>query len=183
MWKPMELLPALSPKIVTRFGSPPNAAMLFCTHWKTSRWSFKPVLPVALGCFSARNPDGWNQRVFERLIKISETKETYLGRQVDNWNWLKRHPPPERNPGRTRRNCCTLRNNHRRVSKPWPVSNLSVSWIPPVISNILTFYFNFLSLFHKIINLQLSENHCFIIYLASKNIQKQTILAPHVDEG
>lgn len=56
MWKPMEVLPALSPKIVTCSGSPPNAAILLCTHWKANCWSFKPALPVAFGWFSARNP-------------------------------------------------------------------------------------------------------------------------------
>ena len=34
--------PALSPKIVTRLGSPPKAAMFRCTHFSPSSWSMKP---------------------------------------------------------------------------------------------------------------------------------------------
>lgn len=69
MWNPTEVLPALSPKIVTRFGSPPNAAMLFCTHWKTNRWSFKPAFPVAFGCFNARNPDDRMEYLNQSFLK------------------------------------------------------------------------------------------------------------------
>ena len=37
-----EIPPADSPKIVTRFGSPPNAAMLRFTHCKPAIWSISP---------------------------------------------------------------------------------------------------------------------------------------------
>ena len=34
--------PADSPKIVTFFGSPPNAAIFFFTHWRPAIWSSRP---------------------------------------------------------------------------------------------------------------------------------------------
>lgn len=37
--------PALYPDMVTRLGSPPNAAMFFCTHLRAATWSLKPLLP------------------------------------------------------------------------------------------------------------------------------------------
>ena len=37
-----EIDPADSPAIVTRFGSPPNAAMFFCTHCSAATWSRRP---------------------------------------------------------------------------------------------------------------------------------------------
>lgn len=35
----VDMAPALCPNKVTREGSPPNAAMLACTHCSASRWS------------------------------------------------------------------------------------------------------------------------------------------------
>jgi hypothetical protein len=40
--------PADSPAIVTRPGSPPNAAMLRRTHRSAASWSSRPKLPVAV---------------------------------------------------------------------------------------------------------------------------------------
>jgi hypothetical protein len=40
--------PADSPKIVTLPGSPPKAAMFFCTHLSAATWSSSPQLPDAL---------------------------------------------------------------------------------------------------------------------------------------
>src|SRR5262245_43942390 len=40
-----EVEPADSPAMVTRFGSPPNAAMFFCTHASAAAWSSSPWLP------------------------------------------------------------------------------------------------------------------------------------------
>jgi hypothetical protein len=37
-----EIDPADSPAIVTRFGSPPNAAMFCCTHRSAATWSSSP---------------------------------------------------------------------------------------------------------------------------------------------
>ena len=37
-----EIDPADSPAMVTRFGSPPNAAMFFCTHRSAATWSSRP---------------------------------------------------------------------------------------------------------------------------------------------
>ena len=37
-----EIDPADSPAIVTRFGSPPNAAMFRLTQWSASLWSSRP---------------------------------------------------------------------------------------------------------------------------------------------
>jgi hypothetical protein len=38
----MQPAPADSPKTVTRSGSPPNAAMLSCTHRSAATWSSSP---------------------------------------------------------------------------------------------------------------------------------------------
>ena len=37
--------PADSPAMVTLDGSPPNAAMLSCTHCSAATWSSMPTLP------------------------------------------------------------------------------------------------------------------------------------------
>ena len=37
-----EIEPADSPAMVTRLGSPPKAAMFFCTHWSAATWSNRP---------------------------------------------------------------------------------------------------------------------------------------------
>ena len=42
------MAPADSPATVTRAGSPPNAAMLFCTHGSAASWSSSPRLAHAV---------------------------------------------------------------------------------------------------------------------------------------
>ncbi len=54
-WKRTELAPALSPKIVTLCGSPPNAAMFLCTHWSARRWSSRPTF-LSVKPDAAKNP-------------------------------------------------------------------------------------------------------------------------------
>jgi hypothetical protein len=41
------IAPALSPKMVTREGSPPKLTTLDLTHAMAARWSAKPKLPAA----------------------------------------------------------------------------------------------------------------------------------------
>ena len=58
--------PALSPNTVTLSASPPNAAMLRCTHSSAAIWSRRPRL-VSNGCsgsaysVTSRNPNGPNR--------------------------------------------------------------------------------------------------------------------------
>lgn len=63
-WYSTEAAPALSPIIVTLFGSPPNLAMLRCTHCRAKFWSFRPWLPDASGTPIAKNPTRTRKKFF-----------------------------------------------------------------------------------------------------------------------
>lgn len=77
-----EAEPALSPKIVTLPGSPPNREMWACTHFRAITWSLRPRLPGASAASKFKNPGGekadertrrrTNVRFHCRLDKISK---------------------------------------------------------------------------------------------------------------
>lgn len=48
--------PALSPKMVTRLGSPPKTVMLSRTQRSAMDWSLRPALPGAASVPTERNP-------------------------------------------------------------------------------------------------------------------------------
>jgi len=50
-----EKAPALSPKSVTRVGSPPKPPMLSLTHSRAARWSRSAMFPVEPAGSSARS--------------------------------------------------------------------------------------------------------------------------------
>jgi hypothetical protein len=67
-WKWTDMPPALSPKIVTLSGSPPNAAMFLCTQRRASVWSFSAKLPGAASSPVLRKPSR-KQRSY-RMLRI-----------------------------------------------------------------------------------------------------------------
>ncbi|CAH2057991.1 unnamed protein product, partial [Iphiclides podalirius] len=56
MWSITLMEPALQPLMVTRLGSPPNAAIFLWTHFKAATWSLKPLFPGARASPVLRNP-------------------------------------------------------------------------------------------------------------------------------
>jgi len=48
--------PAEVPQIVTLFGLPPKAAMLFLTQHRAADWSFSPMLPGTMSSPVLRKP-------------------------------------------------------------------------------------------------------------------------------
>lgn len=69
MWYVMDAPPALSPKIVTELGSPPNAAMFCWIHRRAIVWSFKPMFPGQSFCSVLKKPRG-PENVFIFIINM-----------------------------------------------------------------------------------------------------------------
>ena len=55
-WRSTETAPALCPKSVTQFGSPPKLWIFCWTHLRTMFWSLRPAFPVASGWSKDENP-------------------------------------------------------------------------------------------------------------------------------
>lgn len=129
----------------------PRRSLLDSDHLQTRQCYFAPIGRLTVGPSSQRSQSRLDVSM-QGILMIEWNiwikafwngwMNTYPGRQVGNWNWPKRHLPPERSRGRTRTSYRILRSNHRRVSKPWPVSNSSLSWIPPVFVHFLNLILN-----------------------------------------
>ncbi len=75
-----EKAPADSPKIVTFLGSPPNAWIFLCTHWRAARWSRKPGLRSATG--SSGDPGKPNTENENKQLDIHEKDRVLTIRSV-----------------------------------------------------------------------------------------------------